>query len=357
MNIKHLLLLIWCLILLLSLKGNKLDDGTAYEFPLLTLFPPMPASDNMPSKTGAELGRYLFYDTLLSSNYQFSCATCHRQEVAFSDAPNRFSLGITGEPLPRNTMPLFNLAWYDALFWDGKAATIEQQVLHPVRAEEEMNLSWKEATARVRSSRFYREKFGEAFGPAPIDSSLIAKAIAQFLRTLVSQDSKYDRVLRREAIFTEQEYEGFLLVNDQSMGNCLQCHTTDSNALGTTGEFSNNGLQAVYAPEQYSDKGLGSITGLKQDLGKFKIPSLRNVALTAPYMHDGRFSTLEAVVDFYSEGLHNSYNVDSKLSSARTGGLCLEPEQKLQILAFLHTLTDSTFISKSSFSNPHLIAR
>lgn len=340
--------------LCVNLSFEFIGDTVPYEFPSLRFFPNMPVTDNLPTVEGVELGRFLFYDSILSADYSFSCASCHRQEVAFSDAPNRFSRGISGDLTKRNTMPLFNLAWYPAFFWDGKAKSIEEQVLHPVKAHEEMNLDWKTATERVLQSEFYLSKFQIAFQNKAIDSMLICYAIAQFERTLISHNSKYDQVLRGEAYLTTDEYEGFVIMNDQTQGDCLHCHTTDADALGTTAKFSNNGLEIALTAADYKDKGRAEITGSEKDLGQFKIPSLRNVAVTAPYMHDGRFQTLEEVLDFYSEGVNQSYNVDSKMEFAHQAGVKLSPEKKQKIIAFLHTMTDSSFLYNPAFGNPFL---
>lgn len=324
-----------------------------YVFPELKHFPKMPVSITNPvTKEGADLGRHLFYDPILSSDSTMSCASCHRQEVAFSDAPHPYSKGIKGSEMQRNTLPLFNLAWYPSLFWDGKAVSIEEQVFHPVRAHDEMNLQWPMAEQRIKRSQFYKEKFRAAFGEQEIDSILIAKAIAQFERTLLSYRSKYDMALAGKAIFTKEELEGYNLVNDMTKGDCLHCHTTDGNPLGTTLTFSNNGLDAIADPEKYKDKGRGAVTGKVTDIGKFKIPSLRNITLTAPYMHDGRFNTLEEVVDFYSEGVNVCANIDSKMTMAHRKGVGLTKDEKKKIIAFLKTLTDSAFITDPAFSNP-----
>lgn len=332
---------------------NNYDFPTPYKFPELNFFPPMPvAPNNIVTKEGAELGRYLFYDKILSREQDISCASCHKQEYAFSDAPNALSKGNKGTFTTRNTMPLFNLAWYKAFFWDGRASSIEQQIFHPVRNPHEMNLIWKDAAKRVRNNTFYRKKFQIAFPGEPIDSVRISKAIAQFLRTLISNNSKYDRVLAGKDYFTADEYAGWSLVNDMTKGDCLHCHPTDANALGTTGDFSNNGLENITNIYSYNDKGLGAITKNEKDYGKFKIPSLRNVSLTAPYMHDGRFATLEEVIDFYSEGVNKSINVDSKMRTVHQGGAKLTEKEKEQIIAFLMTLTDSSFISNPEFNNP-----
>ncbi|MEX0966775.1 MAG: cytochrome c peroxidase [Bacteroidia bacterium] len=339
---------------MMVLSFKNADKPTPYELPELRFFPKMPVTDNPPTLEGAELGRFLFYDPILSADKTFSCASCHRQEVAFSDAPNRFSKGIDGDLMKRNTMPLFNLAWYPALFWDGKAASIEEQVFHPLRAHNEMNLDWSTAVQRIRQSDFYLPKFQATFGNAEIDSILIAKAIAQFERTLISNNSKYDQVLRGEAYFTPAELEGFDLINDQTKGDCLHCHTTDADALGTTTKFSNNGLEAAFKPDDYKDKGKAEVTGQTKDAGQFRIPSLRNVVVTAPYMHDGRFETLVQVLDFYSEGINNSYNIDSKMGMAHQGGVRLTENEKEKVIAFLKTLTDSTFLINPEFGNPFM---
>ena len=336
------------------LGSKRVFNTTPYEFPELKHFPPMPLSvDNPVTVEGALLGRLLFYDPILSKDSTFSCGSCHRQEAAFSDAPKRVSKGIKGVFLKRNTLPLFNLAWYPALFWDGKAGSVEEQVFHPVRAFDEMNLDWPQATERIQQNDNYRRMFGETFGEVTIDSTLIAKAIAQFERTLISNNSKYDKVLRGEVYFTAEEYEGFVLMNDQTKGDCLHCHTTDADALGTTARFSNNGLDAIFNSEDYLDKGKGGTTGKTMDIGLFKIPSLRNIAVTAPYMHDGRFETLEEVLDFYSEGVNKSFNVDSKMGFVHQGGVRLIEEEKEKIILFLKTLTDSTFLTNPAFSDPY----
>lgn len=338
--------------LLLVVSFRQLAEPTPYIFEKMVYFPEMPvANDNPITIEGVELGRFLFYDSILSRDKSFSCASCHRQENAFADN-KKFSIGIDGKLMSRNTLPLFNLAWYEGMFWDGRAATIEEQVFQPVSAHDEMDLNWKIAVKRIKSNKFYKSKFEAAFGQVPIDSILIAKAIAQFERTLISSNSKYDLVLKKLAYFTPDEYAGFEIMNDQTKGDCLHCHLTDANALGTNGKFSNNGLDAVTNIKEFKDFGKANASGKNEDYGVFKIPSLRNIAVTAPYMHDGRFNTLEEVIDFYSEGLNYSPTIDSKMGHIRTKGAKLSPLEKQQIIAFLHTLTDTVFIQNKKFSNP-----
>ncbi len=319
---------------------------TPYPFPELPLFPPVPDRDLVITVEGADLGKHLFYDERLSADSSIACASCHRQEFAFSGGPDRSSAGINGQLTQRNAMPLFNLLWYDRFFWDGRAGDLEEQILHPVRDPSEMGSTWAEVAQRIGSDHFYQEKFNVIFPGQVIDSSLIANAIAQFLGTLVSYRSKYDRVLAGMDRFTEDELEGFILINDMTKGDCLHCHTTDADALGTKGTFSNNGL------DPFSDPGLGGYTNDPRDVGKFKIPSLRNVGLTAPYMHDGRFATLNEVLDFYSEGVHATENVDSKMGLPGRRSPALNEEEKRKIIAFLHTLTDTTFTKDPEFSDP-----
>ncbi len=326
---------------------------TEYKFPKLRFFPVMPVSASNPvTIEGAELGKYLFYDSILSVDYTLSCASCHKQASAFSDSPNVFSKGRNGVPMRRNTMPLFNLAWHPSLFWDGRASSIEDQVFHPVREYNEMSLDWSLAASRLEKNKFYREKFRAAFGTSSIDSVHVSYAIGQFLRTLVSHESKYDQVLEGKSIFTKDEYEGFVLANEQTKGDCIHCHLTDGDALGASFVFSNNGLDATRRSEDFEDKGRGEVTGKISDYGKFKVPTLRNLAYTAPYMHDGRFSSLEEVIDFYSEGLHYSANIDSKMGFVQQGGARLTGDEKRKIIAFLLTLSDSSFVTNPEFSNP-----
>ncbi len=336
------------------LSGFKETPGsTPYVFPKLMFFPEMPVNINNPvTVEGAELGRHLFYDPILSSDSTMACASCHKQEFAFSDAPNQFSKGRNEKLLARNTMPLFNLAWASEFFWDGRATSLENQVFEPVRSHDEMDLSWIEAAERIERITFYKQKFALAFGEEKIDSVLISKAVGQFLRTLISNTSRYDSLQMGLISFTKDEAEGFVLVNDMTKGDCLHCHTTDADALGTTNKFSNNGLDAFADAHECKDIGRGKVSGALKDYGHFRIPSLRNIALTAPYMHDGRFKTLEEVVDFYSEGVKTNATIDSKIGSHPRGGVHLTAEEKRKLIVFLNTLTDRAFASDQRFSNP-----
>jgi cytochrome c peroxidase len=307
-------------------------------------FPPLPGnSERTVTREAVALGRKLFHDPILSPNLDLSCSSCHKQKFAFGDS-TRITIALDGSATQRNVPPLMNLSWYEAFGWDGRAPTIEDQVLIALR--EEHGIDWSNILSRIESTESYHEAFYEAYGNAPLDSTQIADAIAQFLRTLVSYRSKYDRVLAMQEQFTEDEYRGFVLVNDQSMADCLHCHVTDAHALGTTGGFSNNGLDDLP-----TDPGLSRVTNDPRDMGRFKIPTLRNVGVTAPYMHDGRFATLEEVLDHY-EHVKDGPTVDPKMAAGTRKGIKLTRDERCQIIAFLHTLTDTVFLNDPSFATP-----
>jgi cytochrome c peroxidase len=336
-----------------SLNFISEKKPTPYKFPEVKQFPKLPQATNNPvTIEGADLGKHLFYDPILSGDSSMSCSSCHKQEFAFSDAPHQFSKGRNNELMKRNTLPLFNLAYYPALFWDGRSADLEDQVFHPVRTESELNLKWEVAVKRIRRSKMYKAKYKKAFGNAEIDSVHIANSLAQFLRTLISYNTKFDRVLRKEDKLSPDELEGFEIVNDMTRAGCVHCHTTDQDPLGTIHDFSNNGLDMVTDATLYKDKGLGKFTKNIKDNGKFKIPSLRNIVFTAPYMHDGRFKTIEEVVDFYSEKVQPCVNIDSRMEFAHQGGPKLNVHEKRKVIAFLKTLSDSVFIANPEFADP-----
>jgi cytochrome c peroxidase len=341
-----------CLILVFLIAGFAGGfQNSAYEFPELKHFPQLASSvENTITTEGVALGRRLFYDPVLSADSTMSCSSCHRQEAAFSDSPNRFSSGRNHTPTKRNSMPLFNLSWYPAFFWDGRAASIEDQVFHPVRDSNEMNFNWIELQLRLEKNNYYRGMFSKVYGDKEIDSTMISDAVSQFLRTILSYRSKYDRVINHEDTFTADEYEGFVLVNDQTKGNCIHCHITDGAVLATTLVFSNNGLDSAKDYVDYPDKGYGSVTGNPKDNGKFIVPSLRNLLFTAPYMHDGRFSTLQEVLDFYTSGVQQGINTDSKMLFMNPHGVNLSKEEKRKIISFLVTLTDSALVKDPKYS-------
>ena len=273
-----------------------------------------------------------------------SCASCHAPQYAFSD-PSPSSIGINGDSSKRNSMVLQNLAWSNDFFWDGSVITLEEQILLPVMDSTEMDESWSNFLNEIKFDNLYRELFYDAFGTLEPDSTHAAKAIAQFLRTMISSNSKYDKVLRYEANFTPDENAGFSSFNSLTGGDCFHCH---GGILGTDLSYKNNGLD-----EFPIDSGRGLVTLNPLDNFKFKVPSIRNIEYSAPYMHDGRFNTIDQVIDFYSTGIHaNSPNIDPLIEFASQGGVQLNPTERLQLKAFLLTLSDSSFINNPDFSNP-----
>ncbi|MDB6035360.1 MAG: Cytochrome-c peroxidase [Verrucomicrobiales bacterium] len=308
---------------------------------------------NMTTDAGAALGRVLFYDKRLSTNQTIACASCHRQENGFSD-PRRFSTGFAGGSTSRNSMGLSNARWYQRrhFFWDERANTLEDQVLAPIQNPVEMGMTLPALTTRLAAEPFYTDLFTRTFGTPDITSGRISRALAQFVRSIVSTRSKYDAgVSNRFANFTAQERLGRQIFLGQ-VGNatCAACHGTDNFVPGAA--INNNGLEFPYV-----DLGLGGITGRPQDNGLFKVPSLRNIELTAPYMHDGRFATLEQVVEFYNSGVVDNPNLSPPLRNppGQPPGprrLNLTVEQKAALVAFLKTLTDTNLATDPQLSDP-----
>ncbi len=309
------------------------------------LIPPVIPSNNKLTQEGILLGKKLFFDKNLSKNNTVSCATCHNPEKSFTDNL-QFSEGINGTAGIRNSMPLFNLVWnFDERFaWDGKEVSLEKQAFEPVTNHKEMGSDWEEVANRLENHSEYPTLFKQAFGDIPIDSNLIVKAIAQFERTLISGNSRFDKFLRKELQITSEEQNGFNVFMDENRGDCFHCHGSENNPLWTDNEFHNNGLD-----ETFIDLGLGAVSGYSNDNGKFRSPSLRNLAFTAPYMHDGRFATLEEVINHYSEGLKNSPTVDPLMKKINQGGVNLTDKDKADLKAFLLTLSDSDFINNPDF--------
>ncbi len=296
---------------------------------------------------GVSLGKKLFYDPILSGNNKMSCATCHSPASAFANN-TVFSVGIDGIEGSRNAMPLFNLAWnFDERFnWDGSELSLERQALTPVSNPLEMHAIWDDVIIKLQQNQDYSKLFNRAFGDNTIiTKELTAKAIAQFERTLISANSKFDKYLLDEARLTPQELNGFNVFMDEERGDCFHCHGDNNNPLWTDNIFHNNGLD-----ENFNDLGLGGVNGDPIDYGKFKTPSIRNLAYSAPYMHDGRFKTLEEVINHYSEGLKRSATIDPLMKKVDEGGAGLSDNDKTDLKAFLLTLSDYEFINNPEFN-------
>lgn len=321
--------------------AHPLTPSITQRFPQVQL-----PADNPLTEEGVALGRRLFHDTRLSINSTQSCASCHDQTHAFADT-RRFSLGAQQQVGKRNAMPLFNLAWHQGFFWDGRAATLREQVLMPIHDKNEMNETLPNVIAKLNADDECQTGFAKAFGSPEINAERIAKALEQFLLTFISQESRFDRAARKVAELNESEKRGlqlFVTEFDPKRGlrgaDCFHCH---GGTLFTSQSFANNGLELAA-----DDVGRMAVTKDAADRGKFKTPSLRNIARTAPYMHDGRFATLEEVVEHYSGGVRRSPTLDPNLAKHPEEGIQLSAQEKADLVAFLKTLTDESFTGPES---------
>jgi cytochrome c peroxidase len=321
------------------------SNATPYRLAISCSFPrPALPLDNPLTVEGVELGRRLFNEPLLSFKGVQSCASCHQPDAGFAEPGKAASVGAKGQRGTRNSMSLFNLAWKSAFFWDGRASSLRQQVLMPIESELEMGEALSNVVVKLAATEEYPALFEGAFGSREIDSDRIARALEQFLITQISHDSKFDRFLYGQAQLTESEQRGFELFHTeydprrgQFGADCFHCH---GGPLFQSQAFANNGLNS-----EFSDSGRFAVTQQRADLGKFAVPSLRNVELTAPYMHDGRIATLEAVVEHYITGVKRSSTLDPNLAKHPDGGVPLNQADKQAIAAFLRTLTDEGLLS------------
>lgn len=315
--------------------------------------------NNPTTKQGVYLGRMLFYETKLSSTNTVSCASCHKQKFAFSD-DRAFSTGVGKNLTARNSMSLVNLIWVRSFFWDGRVASLEEQAMVPLQHPDEMGESPEHVARKLQRTKEYPPLFKLAFGTRKISGENIAKALAQFERTLISADAPYDRYLRGEYKPTAEELHGLELFMTNPVprdgirgANCGFCHGTPKLFMEL---FHNNGLDTV--PK---DIGREKLTGLPADRGRFRVATLRNIAVTAPYMHDGRFKTLEEVLDHYNEHIQESPSLSQFLQnkSNEPGGkrLRLTSKEKEDIVIFLRMLTDSTFLNNPDFADPGIVAQ
>lgn len=327
---------------------------TPYVSPVIQNFRAMPVDPNNPmTQEGIALGKRLFNDPILSLDSTISCSSCHKKSNSFSD-PRVLSLGVGGTPGIRHSMALVNLAWQkDRFFWDGRVNSLKEQAKIPIADPLEMHLPIPQALQRLQNHPEYRDLFWKAFGVKTITINEVAKAIEQFEKTLLSYNSKFDRYGRGEVNLSAAELRGFQIFSTEA-GDCFHCHSTSAPEVFISPDrtFANNGLDTVTNVTEFADFGLGNFTGNLSDYGRFKIPTLRNLAYSAPYMHDGRFATLDEVIDFYNEGPKGSPTMEpilrekaeKRLETLGHWGLNLTPQQKSDLKAFLLTLSDPTFI-------------
>jgi cytochrome c peroxidase len=320
-------------------------------------------ANNPVTDAGATLGRVLFYDVHLSKNETVACGSCHRQNLAFSDSPVR-SLGFDFVPTRRHSISLVNQRYYSRgrFFWDERAATLEDQVLMPIVDVHEMGLTSNEITQRISARPFYSPLFQAAFGTGTVSNERIADALSQFIRSIVSSQSRYDdgraQVASRQISFpnfTVEENQGktlFMKPVSENGAGCFQCHATEAFVSVNSGP-KNNGLDLTSTNDFGAFETFPSIADFT---GAFKIPTLKNIALTAPYMHDGRFQTLQQVIEHYNSGVKNHPNLSPLLKDVNGNPqqLNLTEAQKAALLAFLRTLTDPNILNNQKWSDPFI---
>ncbi|WP_046744176.1 cytochrome-c peroxidase [Kordia zhangzhouensis] len=315
------------------------------DFTIPSNFPPLmyDIENNPPTETGFELGRRLFYEGRLASDNVVACGFCHIQEFAFTHHTHIVSHGVDGAIGSRNAQPLHNLAFKSEFTWDGAAGHLDLQPIIPITAEVEMNETFSNIIAKLQSHPDYPTLFQEAFENGEINAENILKALSQFMIMMVSSNSKYDKFRRNEGniTLTPNEMQGMELFQQK----CTSCHAGE---LFTDGSYRNNGLAI---DSQYNDIGRARVTGLTEDNYKFKVPNLRNIEVTFPYMHDGRFATLEDVLEHYRNGITDYDNLDNSLRQTNgVLGIPMTDEEKDRIIDFLKTLTDTDFIFDQRFS-------
>ena len=300
--------------------------------------------DNNPiTDAGFELGKRLFYEGKLSSNGAIACAFCHEQAFAFTHHGHNLSHGVNGGIGLRNAQPIQNLAYQTSFMWDGAASHLDLQPILPITSELEMGETLSNVIVKLQQDSYYQAQFAKAFDGGEVNTENMLKALSQFMLMMISSNSKYDKYVRQEdnVTLTALELDGL----NTFQNKCSSCHASD---LFTDQTFRNNGLPIN---PQLNDKGRFNILENPNDLYKFKVPSLRNVEVSYPYMHDGRFSTLEVVLDFYDSGIVDNGNVDPSLQKADgTYGISLSAYEKESVIAFLKTLTDNQFLEDERFA-------
>ncbi len=326
----------------------------AYTFNVPKIWgqPNVPA-DNPMTIEGIELGRRLFYDPIFSRDSTISCGSCHNTNGSFTDN-KPISNGIEGRTGKRSSMALVNLAFNPkSFFWDGRAKILEEQALLPIEDHTEMDENWDNVVRKLQRHSDYTTRFRKAFGIAKkteITKELAVKAVAQFERSIISNNSRFDKFIAGKIELTDDEQFGYEMFDNKTPtlpdAQCGHCHAT-LNQQFTTNEFLNNGLQEANTLDDFTDLGHGAVSKNKNDNGKMRVPSLRNIALSAPYMHNGSLKTLEEVVDHYRSGGKYSTNKDPLIQQIQLTNI-----QRKQILVFLKTLTDSTFLKNEAYKNP-----
>lgn len=340
---KILIVLLVCTFL--SCKKDEVYTNVELVFEKPSNFPEphYDLSSNPITEKGFELGKKLYHDGKLSSDGVVSCAFCHQQKFAFTHHGHQFSHGVEDRKGKRNTQPIQNVAFQKQFSWDGAAFHLDLFPIIPITNPDEMDETVTNVIGKLQKDKVYKQLFSEAFEDGKINADNTFKALSQFMLMMVSSNSKYDKYVRKEkgGDFSNEEKKGLALFKEK----CASCHTSD---VFTDDAFRNNGLPIN---PDLNDLGRMTVTLLEEDKYKFKVPSLRNIELTAPYMHDGRFGSLVSVLNFYSNGIQETQNLDPILKSTKgIVGIQLKQEEKTAIIAFLKTLTDEEFITDKRFT-------
>lgn len=341
--LKNAGLIMACTFLLLGCVEDKPEPVT-FGFSKARHFPePTYEFENNPiTREGFELGRKLFYDPILSVDNTIECASCHLQGLAFADSPiHPVSFGVDGRKGKRNGLPIQNVAFYETFFWDGGVTHLDFVAPNAIELEFEMDEELGNVVKKLNNNAEYLSLFNKAFDIDSITSPFLLHSLSQFMNMMVSDQSKYDDYKRGQVNLSADELAGKKLFE----ANCAGCH---SGELFTDQDYHNNGISANFN----SDKGRGEISEDPLDYGKFRTPSLRNVARTSPYMHNAKFTTLEEVLEHYNSGVIDTETLDPRLKSGGALGIPLTTDEQTKIIAFLKTLTDDEFLSNPLFSNP-----
>jgi len=340
-----------------SAESTAEYDSTPYTLKYINNTLPIPnlPADNPLTQSKVDLGRMLFFEKEMSLDGTISCGSCHTQTDGFSDA-NTFSEGVGGSLGTRQAMAIVNLAWHDSgFFWDGRSATLREQSLKPIEDALEMKETLANVVLKLQQKQEYKDQFMRAFGSEEITSEKMGLALENFMFSVVSDDSKFDRFLIGQALLSDSEERGRVLFFGEyneffpatSGADCAHCHAGNN---FENNEFANNGMDT---DAEFVDMGREDVTNDPADRAKFKVPTLRNIEMTSPYMHDGRFTTLEEVVDHYNNNIENSSTVDGALLGTTSTGLMLDAQEKQDLINFLKTLTDQRYLENPEYHDPN----
>ncbi|HLV23986.1 MAG TPA: cytochrome c peroxidase [Moheibacter sp.] len=343
LRIFHRFFILSCLWLIISCddeveQGVPVDQVVTLSYP--NYFPELTYESLPLTQNKIDLGKKLFYEGKLSRNNTISCGFCHIQEFAFTHHGHGISHGIDNRIGIRNAPPLQNLAFMTRFMWDGVIHELDKQPISPITAHEEMDSNFPEIIEKLNAEEDYRNLFRSAYGDPEINADRILAALGQFMATIISDGSKFDKYLQGQVQLTDSEENGRLIFEQK----CSVCH---AGSLQTNESFRNTGM---YYNAELADGGLFRVSLDSADFMKFRVPSLRNVAKTAPYMHDGRFLSLQAVLNFYSNGVEDNPRLDPVLRNGEMVGIPLSEQEKQDLTAFLNTLSDENFLNNPEYS-------